>query len=169
MEWYISDILECRFPTDSSVIVTFRERNSVRIDASWDWYWPELNLPWGFTQDVSYNQVMSHFSDVVDSIPGPRFNIKMSSYQYRKSRCGDKTVVRSSYLHNGISYTGKMSSLYWIGSQFAITDFLMPGQYHCILVWKFREGCSPISLNETDLNQAILCTLSHYPKFFKEE
>ena len=38
----------------------------------------------------------------------------MSSYQYSKSHCGDKTVVRSSYLHNGISYTGKMSSLYWI-------------------------------------------------------
>ena len=45
---------------------------------------------------------------------GPRFNIKMSSYQYRKSHCGDKTVVRSSYLHYGISYTSKMSSLYWI-------------------------------------------------------
>ena len=40
----------------------------------------------------------------------------MASYQYRKSHCGDKTVVRSSYLHNGISYTGKMTSLYWIGS-----------------------------------------------------
>ena len=38
----------------------------------------------------------------------------MSSYQYRKSHCGDKTVVRSSYLHNGVSYTGKMTSLYWI-------------------------------------------------------
>ena len=34
--------------------------------------------------------------------------IKMSSYQYRKSHCGDKTVVRSSYLHNGISYTGNI-------------------------------------------------------------
>ena len=44
---------------------------------------------------------------------GSRFNIKISSYQYRKSHCGDKTVVRSSYLHNGISYTGKMTSLYW--------------------------------------------------------
>ena len=41
----------------------------------------------------------------------------MPSYQYRKSHCGDKTVVRSSYLHNGISYTGKMSSLYWIRAQ----------------------------------------------------
>ena len=38
----------------------------------------------------------------------PRFNIKMTSYRYRKSHCGDKTVVRSSYLRNGISFTGKM-------------------------------------------------------------
>ena len=47
--------------------------------------------------------------------PGPWFNIKMSSYQYRKSHCGDKTVVRSSYLQIGISYIGKMVSFYWIG------------------------------------------------------
>ena len=26
--------------------------------------------------------------------PGPRFNIKMSSYQFKKSHCGDKTSVR---------------------------------------------------------------------------
>ena len=45
--------------------------------------------------------------------PGGGVNIKMSSYQYRKSHCGDKT----SYLHNGISYTGKMTSLYWIRAQ----------------------------------------------------
>ena len=68
---------------------------------------------------------------------GRWFNIKMPSYQYKKSHCGDKTVVttlvqimawrhsgdkplsepmgsRSSYLHNRISYTGKMVSLYWI-------------------------------------------------------
>ena len=50
------------------------------------------------------------------SLSGPWFNIKMLSYQYRKSHCGDKTVVRSSYLHNGISYTGKISSLYWFGA-----------------------------------------------------
>ena len=42
----------------------------------------------------------------------------MSSYKYRKSHCGDKTVVRSSYLHNEIFYTSKvkMTSLYWIGA-----------------------------------------------------
>ena len=49
--------------------------------------------------------------------PGPWFNIKMSSYQYRKSHCGDKTILRPSYLHNGISYTDKTASLYWIGAQ----------------------------------------------------
>ena len=49
--------------------------------------------------------------------PGPWFNIKMSSYRYRKSHCGDKTILRPSYLHNGISYTGKTTSLYWIGAQ----------------------------------------------------
>ena len=48
---------------------------------------------------------------------GGWFNIKMPSYQYRKSHCGDKTILRPSYLHNGISYTGKMTSLYWIRAQ----------------------------------------------------
>ena len=49
--------------------------------------------------------------------PGGWINIQMLSYQYRKSRCGDKTILRPSYLHNGISYTGKMTSLYWIRAQ----------------------------------------------------
>ena len=65
--------------------------------------------------NVPYSQLNSVTHELEGAwIPGPWFNIKMSSYQYRKSHCGDKTVVRSSYLHNGISYTGKMSSLYWI-------------------------------------------------------
>ena len=42
------------------------------------------------------------------------FNMKMWSYQYRKSHCGDKTILRPPYLHNGISFTGKMISFYWI-------------------------------------------------------
>ena len=41
----------------------------------------------------------------------------MTSYQHTKSHCGDKTVVSSSYLHNVISYTGKMASLYWTNPQ----------------------------------------------------
>ena len=62
-----------------------------------------------------YTNVEAAWCSFISSMePGPRFNIKMSSYQYRKSHCGDKTVVRSSYLQNGISYTGKTTSLYWI-------------------------------------------------------
>ena len=45
------------------------------------------------------------------------FNIKMPSYQYRKSHCEDKTILRPSYHQNGISYTGKMTSLYWVRAQ----------------------------------------------------
>ena len=46
--------------------------------------------------------------------PEGSFNIEMSSYQYRNSHCGEKTILWPSYLHNGNSYTGKMTSLYWI-------------------------------------------------------
>ena len=53
---------------------------------------------------------------IMHHILGPWFNTKMLSYQYRKSHCGNKTVERSSHLHNEISYTGEMSSLYWIGA-----------------------------------------------------
>ena len=63
--------------------------------------------------------------------PGPRFNIKMSSYQCRKSHSGDETILRPSYLHNGISYTGKTTSLYSIGAQ----CFLSPSGATCLLVY----------------------------------
>ena len=56
----------------------------------------------------------------IHASPGGRFNIKMTSYQYRKSHCGDKTILQPSYLHNGISYTGKITSLYWIRAQASI-------------------------------------------------
>ena len=42
-------------------------------------------------------------------VTGGWFNIKMPSYQYRKSHCDEKTVARSSFLHNGISYTDKVT------------------------------------------------------------
>ena len=61
---------------------------------------------------LSGNNTVFSFYNITRT--GPWFNIKMTCYQYRKSHCGDKTVVRSPYLHNGISYTGKMTSSYWI-------------------------------------------------------
>ena len=57
---------------------------------------------------------------------GPWFSIKMSSNQYRKSHCGDKTVVRPSYLHNGTSYTGKMIYLIESVYHFHATVFYVP-------------------------------------------
>ena len=46
----------------------------------------------------------------------PGFKIKMSSNQYRKCHCGNKPLLRSSYLYNGNSYTGKSASICWISS-----------------------------------------------------
>ena len=61
--------------------------------------------------------ISSHWVPEITSLwPGPWFNIKMTSYQYSKSHCWDKTILRPSCLHNGISYTSKMSPLYWIWS-----------------------------------------------------
>ena len=42
---------------------------------------------------------------------GDWFNIKMASYQHMKAHCAGKTILQPSYLHNAISYTGKMTSL----------------------------------------------------------
>ena len=61
-------------------------------------------------------------SNIQRKSPGAWFNIKTTSYQCKKSHCGDKTILRPSYLHNGIPYTGKMSSLYWIRAPRAISQ-----------------------------------------------
>ena len=45
---------------------------------------------------------------MVDSV------FKTLSYKYRKSHCGEETVLRPSYLHITISYTSKTTHLYWI-------------------------------------------------------
>ena len=67
---------------------------------------------------IQYNDVilpiLSHL------MPRGRFNIMMSSYQYRKSHSGDKTLLQLFYLHYGISYTGKKTSLYRIRAQVSI-------------------------------------------------
>ena len=76
-------------------------------------------LPWSEVQH-------HHLNGKKRKCTGPQFNIKILSYQYRKSHCGHKTVVRSSYLHNVISYTGKMISLYWIRAQIFIDSQTWP-------------------------------------------
>ena len=85
-------------------------------------YFPDV-LPYYFFQNVKFCSRKIPLFLLCVTVPcaawfrsGPRFNIKMTPYQYRKSHCGDKTISRPSYLHNGISYTGNRTSLYWIGA-----------------------------------------------------
>ena len=50
------------------------------------------------------------------NIPRPWCKIKMLFYQHSKSHYGDKTVTRTWYSHNGISFIGKTPFLYWIST-----------------------------------------------------
>ena len=68
------------------------------------------------------NQNVTKISHNGSYHPGSWLNIKMTSHQYRKSHCCDKTILQPSYLHNGISYTGKTTSLYWIRALMAIIE-----------------------------------------------
>ena len=106
------------FPVLWDVCVLFDIRSAFALDSgftlSCNW-WRELSVDCKF-DSITKSGLHEVFLEVHRE-PGPQFSTKMLSYQYRKSHCGDKTVVRSSYLHNGISYTGKMTSLYWFSPQ----------------------------------------------------
>ena len=108
--------------------------------------------------NIVQNQV--NLASLVRQSPAPWFNIQMSAYQYRKSHCEDKTILRPSYLHNGISYTGKVISLYWIRALRASTAVVLTlsilqsspccihpriygrpvRPYYCIQIWARWEG-----------------------------
>ena len=85
----------------------------------------------------------------------------MSSYQYRKSHCGDKTILWPSYLHNGISYTGKMTSLYWIRAQDSI---LVPVwvRYGMSFVSPKFDLCSVTAVLHTVLCLCLIMSLIYY-------
>ena len=69
----------------------------------------------------------------------------MPSYQYRKYHCRDKTFVRSSYLHSGISYTGKMSTLNWIGTKILIFYIRILKQCGCKQNnWSILVSCKQV-------------------------
>ena len=93
-------------------------------------------------QNMVVHQGSKYQQHSMDS-PGDWINIKMPSYQYRKSHCGDKTILRPSYLHSGISYTGKTTSLYWIGAQNSC--HWCAGSHHpagiCVLQYPLQRGC----------------------------
>ena len=102
------------------IICSYMDRNTV-VPPCWhsqsplDNMYPSTRLIYA-RQSTATLLILGSHCFTRGMISGPRFNIKMTSYQYRKSHCGDKTILRPSYLHNGISYTGKTTSLYWIGA-----------------------------------------------------
>ena len=102
--------------------------------------------------------------------PRPWFSIKLSSYQYRKSHCGDKTVVRLSYLHNGISYTGKMTSSHWTRALFySCRTYLCLDRYILILtcgLWTKCLTCNRQYFHMHFLARAILFWVSDVTKSF---
>ena len=74
---------------------------------------------WPSTSEVTEGELCTYIIrwcciGILSIRSGGWINTKMSSYQYRKSHCGDKTILWPSYPHNGISYTDKMTSSYWI-------------------------------------------------------
>ena len=94
---------------------------------------------------------------------GGWFNIKATSYQYRKSHCGDKTILRPSYLHNVFSYTGKMSSIYrtralvlnWLAVQMEATSQRQHGKAEWSPILQMSQllmssspNCKPSRKNE---------------------
>ena len=95
--------------------------------------------------------------------PGPWYNIKMPSYQYRKSHWGDKTVIISSYLQNGISDNGKIVFLYWIGAQFTIHYVMRLWRVRCSYLYSILLACMLIpgyiflNVRWYDINTITLC------------
>ena len=92
------------------------------------WLWKWFDIFCIISAQFQWQHISCYFISKADENvymwSGPRFNKKMTSYQYRKSHCGDKTILRPSYLHNEISYTGKMTSLYWIKQDLFVADQL---------------------------------------------
>ena len=73
---------------------------------------------------------------------GGWFKITMASHQYKKSHRGDKTILRPSYLHNGIAFTSKMTSLYWIRTQYYSAHTMVVDPFPFIplaMVWYSQE------------------------------
>ena len=76
------------------------------------------------TNDISQPHITRHKQRYLDFMSlnvaiqtMVQIQTEQMSYQYKEYHCGENMVVRSSYLHNGIYYFGKMTSLYWLRAQ----------------------------------------------------
>ena len=92
-----------------SGVVYFREiilESSQNISETTPWVLMQYKDISGLEQDCSNFSLLA--MELRQSCTKPSIQF----HQYRKSHCRGKTVIRSSYLHSGNSYTGKTTSLY---------------------------------------------------------
>ena len=81
--------------------------------------------------------VLSHRNEIWGLI-----QYKIPSYQYRKSHCGDEAILRPFFLHNRVSYTGKIACLYWIRTQDVNPYIAYHKLLHLIILYKSCSDCS---------------------------
>ena len=124
--------------------ITYSMTNVWRLWSSFRWYPTKRALPayaW---------QIGPFWQDSLD--------LKLPSYQYWKSCCGDKTAVRSSYLHTGISYTGKTVSLCWnVSAGFALEFVLEVLKLNCSLHYVKLSRAMRATWVDHFLNNEIYC------------
>ena len=76
--------------------------------------------------------------------------IKMS-YQYWKSHCGNKIVLKWYDLHYGISYPGKMTYSYWISLQVSKSNNIyLECPPYCYVFFQGSYGIVKLAYNEED-------------------
>ena len=91
---------------------------------------PESSITWYCTQQSKDFTTLIQYKDV--------------AYQSRKSHCGDTTVVRLSYFHNGNSFIGKTSSFYWNSLQTELNNTLHQWDRKYLL-WIIYQNCWVVS------------------------
>ena len=123
-----------------------------------------------FNDDICMHWVSYKlYYHVPQMISGSWFNKKCPLTSKGNPHFGDKTVLRPSYLHNEISFTGKTSSLYSIRAQVCyslhitdpgdpssqVTDSITSITYvilyttsrHCPVPWQYITGIMPLIHN----------------------
>ena len=112
---------ECLTSIETHIIKKIRSQDLITIMELQLWWlpskhqcfsWMSVSSTSAVSMPLNYHKYQCTLYD--NDQYGGWFNKKMPSYLYRKSHCGDKTILRPSYLHSGISHTGKTTSLYWI-------------------------------------------------------
>ena len=104
-------LLYCQLDPKKQISVKLQSKyNGLLVEVSSKCRWSLDRIP--YSPEYSCDDTIKHI--VNNHTPGGWFIINIRSYQYRNSHHGEETILRPSHLHNGISYAGKTTSLYWI-------------------------------------------------------